>query len=101
MQIFHRSANVISRTSIYVGIFTLAFALWACVDFQRSPYVTYAGVARYAGISDVGRALEIYASPKRKGKRKDPHINRGPGNYVSAAMENLHRSGFFLQRNLH
>src|SRR4051794_10100707 len=46
MQIFHRSANVISRTSIYVGIFTLAFALWACVDFQRSPYVTYAGVAR-------------------------------------------------------
>jgi hypothetical protein len=46
MQIFHRSANVISRTSIYVGIFTLAFALWACVDFQRSPYVTYAGIAR-------------------------------------------------------
>ena len=46
MQIFHRSANVISRTSIYVGIFTLAFALWACVNFQRSPYVTYAGVAR-------------------------------------------------------
>src|SRR5205085_1248922 len=46
MQIFHRSANVISRASIYAGIFTLAFALWACVDFQRSPYVTYAGVAR-------------------------------------------------------
>jgi hypothetical protein len=46
MQIFHRSANVISRTSIYVGIFTLAFALWACVNFQRSPYVTYAGIAR-------------------------------------------------------
>src|SRR5581483_6152370 len=46
MQIFHRSANVISRTSIYVGIFTIAFALWACVNFQRSPYVTYAGVAR-------------------------------------------------------
>jgi len=46
MQIFHRSANVASRTSIYVGIFTLAFALWACVALQRSPYVTYAGVAR-------------------------------------------------------
>jgi hypothetical protein len=46
MQIFHRSANVASRTSIYAGIFTLAFALWACVNFQRSPYVTYAGVAR-------------------------------------------------------
>ena len=46
MQIFHRSANVISRTSIYAGIFTLAFALWVCVNLQRSPYVTYAGVAR-------------------------------------------------------
>jgi hypothetical protein len=46
MQIFHRSANVISRASIYAGIFTLAFALWACVQWQRSPYVTYAGVVR-------------------------------------------------------
>src|SRR5262250_1582578 len=46
MQIFHRSANVISRASIYAGIFTLAFALWACVQMQRSPYVTYAGVVR-------------------------------------------------------
>jgi hypothetical protein len=46
MQIFHRSANVASRASIYAGIFTLAFALWACVNLQRSPYVTYAGVAR-------------------------------------------------------
>jgi hypothetical protein len=46
MQIFHRSANVISRLSIYGGIFTLALALWACIQFQRSPYVTYAGVAR-------------------------------------------------------
>jgi hypothetical protein len=46
MQIFHRSANVISRVSIYGAIFTLALALWACIQFQRSPYVTYAGVAR-------------------------------------------------------
>lgn len=46
MQIFHRSANVISRLSIYATIFTLAFALWACIQFQRSPYVTYAGVVR-------------------------------------------------------
>ena len=46
MQIFHRSANVISRASIYAGIFTLAFALWACIQMQRSPYVTYAGVVR-------------------------------------------------------
>jgi len=46
MQIFHRSANVISRASIYAGIFTLAGVLWACIQFQRSPYVTYAGVVR-------------------------------------------------------
>ncbi|HKW18487.1 MAG TPA: cytochrome c3 family protein [Terriglobales bacterium] len=46
MQIFHRSANVISRASIYAGIFTTAFVLWFCVNLQRSPYVTYAGVAR-------------------------------------------------------
>src|ERR1700751_981329 len=46
MQIFHRSANVISRASIYAGIFTLAFVLWACIQWQRSPYVTYAGVVR-------------------------------------------------------
>src|SRR5437868_2858692 len=46
MQIFHRSANVISRASIYAGIFTLAIVLWACIQFQRSPYVTYAGVVR-------------------------------------------------------
>ena len=56
---------------------------------------------RYARIGDIRRALEINAGPQSKGERKDPHINRGPGNYVSAAMENLHRSGFFLQRNLH
>jgi len=46
MQIFHRSANVISRASIYVGIFTAAFALWTCIQIQRSPYVTYAGISR-------------------------------------------------------
>jgi hypothetical protein len=46
MQIFHRSANVISRLSIYTGILTTAFVLWACIEFQRSPYVTYAGEVR-------------------------------------------------------
>jgi cytochrome c7-like protein len=46
MQIFHRSTNVISRASIYAGIFTLAGVLWACIQLQRSPYVTYAGVVR-------------------------------------------------------
>jgi hypothetical protein len=29
-----------------VGIFTAAFALWTCIQIQRSPYVTYAGIAR-------------------------------------------------------
>jgi hypothetical protein len=48
----------------------------------------------YAGVSYVRRALEIHASPECKGKRKDPDIDRGPGNDVSAAMENLHLSGF-------
>jgi hypothetical protein len=46
MQIFHRSANVLSRLSIYGGIFIAAFVLWACIQLQRSPYVTYAGVVR-------------------------------------------------------
>jgi len=46
MQIFHRSANVLARASIYAGIFTLAGVLWTCIQFQRSPYVTYAGIAR-------------------------------------------------------
>ena len=46
MQIFHRSANVVSRLSIYGGIFTAAFVLWLCIQLQRSPYVTYAGVVR-------------------------------------------------------
>ena len=46
MQIFHRSANVISRASIYAGFFTAAAVLWACIQLQRSPYVTYAAVVR-------------------------------------------------------
>jgi hypothetical protein len=72
----------------------------AAIDTQRGHVVFVAERRwlrpRYPRIRDVGRALKIHASPKRKGKREDPHINRGPGNYVSAAMENLHRSGFFL-----
>jgi hypothetical protein len=76
----------------------------AAVDTERSHVVLVAERRRlgpsYARICDIRRALEIYAGPQSKGERKDPHINRGPGNYVSAAMENLHRSGFFLQRNL-
>jgi len=46
MQIFHRSTNTISRATIFGAIFLIALALWACIEFQRSPYVTYAKVAR-------------------------------------------------------
>ena len=46
MQIFHRSANVLARASIYAGIFSFAGLLWAGVQLQRSPYITYAGIAR-------------------------------------------------------
>ena len=46
MQIFHRSTNTISRATIFGAVFIIAAALWACIQFQRSPYVTYAGVVR-------------------------------------------------------
>jgi len=46
MQIFHRSTNTISRATIFGAVFLIAFVLWACIQFQRSPYVTYAEVAR-------------------------------------------------------
>jgi hypothetical protein len=46
MQIFHRSTNTISRATIFGAVFLIAFVLWACIQFQRSPYVTYARVAR-------------------------------------------------------
>jgi hypothetical protein len=46
MQIFHRSTNTISRATIYGAIFVVAALFWAAEEIQRSPYVTYAGVAR-------------------------------------------------------
>jgi len=46
MQIFHRSTNTISRATIFGAIFVVAAVLWACMEFQRSSYVTYAAVAR-------------------------------------------------------
>jgi len=45
-QIFHRSANAISRASIYGAIMILAFIAWALAEIQRSPYNTRAFVAR-------------------------------------------------------
>src|SRR5947209_5351770 len=46
-------------------------------------------------ICHIRRALQIHAQPKHESSGKNPRINRGASNYVSAAMENLHRSGFF------
>ena len=46
MQIFHRSFNTLSRFSIFAAIFLAGALLWAAIEFQSSPYVTYAGVIR-------------------------------------------------------
>jgi len=46
MQIFHRSTNTISRVTIFGALFVVAALFWAAAQIQRSPYVTYAGVAR-------------------------------------------------------
>jgi hypothetical protein len=46
MQIFHRSTNTISRATIYGAVFLLSALLWALLELQRSPYITYAKVVR-------------------------------------------------------
>jgi hypothetical protein len=46
MQIFHRSTNTISRATIYGAVFLIAALSWAALGLQRSPYITYAKVAR-------------------------------------------------------
>src|SRR5580692_10669222 len=46
MQIFHRSTNTISRATIYGAVFLVGALLWAVLELQRSPYITYAKVAR-------------------------------------------------------
>lgn len=45
-QIFHKSTNSISRISILAAVVLVSGLLWAALELQRSPYVTYAGVAR-------------------------------------------------------
>src|SRR5262245_40210399 len=45
-QIFHRSANTISKVSIFGALFILAGVAWALAEIQRSPYNTRAFVAR-------------------------------------------------------
>ncbi len=44
-QIFHRSTNSIARISILAAVILVSGLLWAALELQRSPYVTYAGVA--------------------------------------------------------
>ncbi|MBS1852125.1 MAG: cytochrome c3 family protein [Acidobacteria bacterium] len=46
MQIFHRSTNTLSRATIFGAAFLVAVLLWGILELQRSPYITYAGVAR-------------------------------------------------------
>ena len=46
MQIFHRSTNTISRATIFGALFVVAALFWLAYEFQGSPYVTYAKVAR-------------------------------------------------------
>jgi Cytochrome c7 and related cytochrome c len=45
-QIFHRSANTISRVSIFGAVFVVAGLLWLFDEVNRSPWVTLARVAR-------------------------------------------------------
>ncbi len=45
-QIFHRSANSIAKASIIGAVLLIGGLLWAALELQRSPYYTYAGVAR-------------------------------------------------------
>jgi hypothetical protein len=45
-QLFPRSANILSRGSIFGSLFGVAFLLWFCLVYARSSYGTNAGVVR-------------------------------------------------------
>src|ERR1700678_1356503 len=45
-QIFHRSANTLSRATIFGAVFVLAALGWMAMEIQRSPYVPYAGAQK-------------------------------------------------------
>ncbi len=45
-QIFHRSANTLAKASILGALLLVGGLLWAALMLQRSPYYTYAGVAK-------------------------------------------------------
>jgi hypothetical protein len=46
MQIFHHSTNTLAKVSIFGALFAAAGGLWLVLEFNRSSYVTQAGVAR-------------------------------------------------------
>src|SRR6202050_4281303 len=45
-QIFHRSANTLSRATIFGAVFVIAALVLVGYEVQGSPYVTYAGVRK-------------------------------------------------------
>lgn len=45
-QIFHPSTNTISRVSVFGALALVAALVWGIAVFNRSPYITQAGVAR-------------------------------------------------------
>ncbi len=45
-QIFHRGTNTLARASILATLMLVAGVLWAALEMTRSPYTTYAGVAK-------------------------------------------------------
>ena len=45
-QIFHRSFNTISRVSIVAVVLLAGLAFFACIQLQRSPWVSWRGVHR-------------------------------------------------------
>jgi len=46
MQIFHHSTNTLAKVSIFGALFAVGGGLWLALEFNRSPYMTQAGVAR-------------------------------------------------------
>ena len=45
-QIFHRSTNTLARASILATLLLVAGVLYTALEMARSPYTTYAGVAK-------------------------------------------------------
>jgi hypothetical protein len=45
-QVFHRSSNTLARASILATLMLVAGVLYTALEMARSPYTTYAGVAK-------------------------------------------------------